>query len=212
MNPLEQYISIIHLRQQNPLPEDEYGEVHHIIPRSCGGCNEEWNLIKLTPEEHYRCHSILPFIYTEGHQHQNLVRAWNLMFYTTDGVEISQEEYGSLKREFSRMQSAFMKGRTQSEESNRKRSQTLRGRPGRVWTEESRQKMREKHLGLHHSEKTKKLMSMQRRGRKLTEEHKRKISENHHSPGMTGKKHSPETIEKMRRSAREREARKRAAV
>ena len=49
MNPVEEYISIIHYRQQNPLTES--GELHHIIPKSCGGAKRaKWNLVRLTSE------------------------------------------------------------------------------------------------------------------------------------------------------------------
>lgn len=34
-------------------------EVHHILPRSMGGCDKEDNLVKLTPREHYIAHRLL---------------------------------------------------------------------------------------------------------------------------------------------------------
>ena len=36
-----------------------YKERHHIIPKCCGGSNEEYNLIDLFPEEHYVAHYLL---------------------------------------------------------------------------------------------------------------------------------------------------------
>lgn len=38
-----------------------YKEVHHIIPRSCGGSNAKDNLVALTAREHYIIHMLLPF-------------------------------------------------------------------------------------------------------------------------------------------------------
>ena len=34
-------------------------EIHHIMPKCLGGTNEEFNLVKLTPEEHYTAHQKL---------------------------------------------------------------------------------------------------------------------------------------------------------
>jgi group I intron endonuclease len=85
-----------------------------------------------------------------------------------------------------------MYGKNHSEETKKKMSASLKGNTnclGRTLSEESKQKIREKHLGKFVSEETKK-----------------KISENHHDISgknnpMYGKKHSPETIEKMRQKA-----------
>ena len=38
-----------------------YKEVHHIIPKSCGGTNDKDNLVPLTAREHYIVHMLLPF-------------------------------------------------------------------------------------------------------------------------------------------------------
>jgi 5-methylcytosine-specific restriction endonuclease McrA len=38
---------------------DGYKEVHHIIPKCLGGCNNEDNLVSLTGHEHYVCHLLL---------------------------------------------------------------------------------------------------------------------------------------------------------
>lgn len=88
-----------------------------------------------------------------------------------------------------------MHGKTHSEETKRKMSISGKNTPkpwlsGRVLSEESKQKIREKHLG-----------------KKLSEETRKKISENHHDISgennpMYGKKHSPETIEKLREKAK----------
>lgn len=126
MNPLEEYISIIHNRQQDPLPEGVYGERHHIIPRSCGGCNEEWNLIKLTPEEHYRCHYLLTFIYVEGEQHDKLLYAWHNMSCRR-GEDVTVGEYARLKREWSKLNSNVHKGTHHTDETRKQISQHLTG-------------------------------------------------------------------------------------
>lgn len=34
-------------------------EIHHIIPKSLGGSDESFNLVKLSPKEHFVCHHLL---------------------------------------------------------------------------------------------------------------------------------------------------------
>ena len=128
MSPLEEYTAIIHNRQLNPLSKDEYGEIHHVVPRSCGGGNDKSNLVKLTPEEHYKCHYLLPFIYTEGKEHKSMVYAWWMVAHTRDGADTSEKEYGQLKREFSKMQSERGKNLQFSEEARRKISEAHKGK------------------------------------------------------------------------------------
>lgn len=190
MSPLEEYNLIILNRQQNPLDCSEYGETHHIIPRSCGGCNEEWNLVRLTPEEHYRCHELLPFIYTKGKAHRAMVHAWWLLSHTTEGVEIPEEDYGILERMHSTALSmertgegnpmygkpSPMKGKHHSEEARARMSKTRRGKPspkkgkpGHPCSEEARRKISEANKGHpgyftgHHSEESKRKMSEARK-------------------------------------------------
>lgn len=57
------YDNIIQRRIETPISETEYGEKHHIIPRSLGGTDEPNNLVKLTAREHFICHALLAEIY-----------------------------------------------------------------------------------------------------------------------------------------------------
>lgn len=89
MSPIEQYNSIIYFRQQYPLVK---GECHHIIPKSLGGCNKKWNLVRLTPEEHIECHRLLTLIYATGEEHKRMCGAYACMLTTRKGVKVSPEE------------------------------------------------------------------------------------------------------------------------
>lgn len=40
-----------------------YKEIHHIKPRSMGGTDDKWNLVKLTAREHFVAHMCLALIY-----------------------------------------------------------------------------------------------------------------------------------------------------
>ncbi len=63
MNYKKVYDKIIENRLNNPLSETEYGETHHIIPRSLGGSDEVENLVRLTAREHFICHALLAEMY-----------------------------------------------------------------------------------------------------------------------------------------------------
>lgn len=194
MKALDEYYAIIENRRNNPIPKGEYGEVHHIHPRSCGGSNYKCNLVKLTPEEHYRVHYLLTFIFPSGYEHEAMVYAWNFLSKRINGDFISADEYGRLRREASKIHSARMKGRQSpnkgkklgphTEEWKRNVSQKLKGRP--VSTE--KKKRISKTLMGHpghtkgmkfspRSEETKRKMSESHKGKKQSEETKRKRSE-----------------------------------
>ena len=67
MNYKKLYFNIIHNRRNNPLPTEEYGETHHIKPRSFGRSEEnlddQKNLIRLSAREHFIVHFLLYKIY-----------------------------------------------------------------------------------------------------------------------------------------------------
>ena len=66
MNYKKVYDRIVENRLNNPLSKDEYGERHHIIPRSLGGSNRTDNLVRLSAREHFICHALLAEIYEYG--------------------------------------------------------------------------------------------------------------------------------------------------
>jgi len=57
------YKQIIEFRKENPLDKDQYGENHHIIPRSLGGPDDKNNLVRLSAREHFICHMLLAEMY-----------------------------------------------------------------------------------------------------------------------------------------------------
>lgn len=176
MNPLQEYNSIILNRQRNPLPEGQYGEKHHIIPKSCGGGNAEWNLVKLTPEEHYRVHELLPFIYTEGKEHRAMVQA---LFFMSSKHGVSVEDYGNLRREFSLAMSFIQKGKRKSDEMRRKLSESKKGVPSRLkGRKQSRELIEKRAKALKGRKPSDKCMQAARLShQRNSEEWRRKISE-----------------------------------
>lgn len=63
MNYQRIYHELIADRRANPPAEDEYVEVHHILPRCMGGGDEPENLIRLRPEDHFFAHLLLAKIH-----------------------------------------------------------------------------------------------------------------------------------------------------
>lgn len=83
----------------------------------------------------------------------------------------------------------------QTEESNRKRSESQKGRPGRIPSAETRQKMSEAHRGTVLTEETRAKMSAAKMGHPVSDEARRNMSESH-----LGHTHSEDTKAKMSHS------------
>jgi hypothetical protein len=93
MNYIRIYNSIIERAKTRILPG--YFEQHHILPKCLGGTNEQTNLVKLTPEEHYVVHQLLIKIYPYNHK---LVFAAVRMLFHNSNNRINNKLYGWLKR------------------------------------------------------------------------------------------------------------------
>ena len=94
----KEYYSIIEFSQQN-IPEG-YFEKHHIIPKSCGGSNLSSNLVKLTAQNHYRCHELLTKMYDfNSKERQKMIFALHKMSYGTNKLKykLTPEKYESIR-------------------------------------------------------------------------------------------------------------------
>jgi hypothetical protein len=94
------YNSLIERARVRIAPEG-YIEHHHIIPKCIGGLDEKFNLVALTPEEHFVCHILLVKMYPE---HKTLILAVNKMCRGHKGKR-NRKLYGWLKRKFQEAQS-----------------------------------------------------------------------------------------------------------
>ena len=142
MTALEKYYEIVNFRLANPLSDDVYVEKHHIKPKSIYPDlkNDQSNIVKLLPEEHYKCHQLLPEIYKEANDeeaYEKMLYAWHFMAVTRSDLPIDEQakEYARLIREFRKVQSkAFsgknnpMYGKHHSAESKQKMSKALSGK------------------------------------------------------------------------------------
>lgn len=180
-----------------------YYEIHHIIPRSFNGSNDEDNLVLLTYREHVLAHMLLYLINSEN---KDMFLAFSLLTelksnYISDeelSVNLEALEVIKIKR------SEFMKGKNnpmKNPETAKKVSELKKHQPGffkgHHHTEKTKQILRNKTLNLGWSGENHPFY-----GRKHTEESRKKISdklkgENH---PLFGKHLSDETREKMSKS------------
>ena len=103
----QEYINRIQLNRKNVKDKKHYQEKHHIIPKCMNGSNDEENLIYLYPQEHYYAHSLLA---QENPENIPLNQAWFLMAHENKELEISAEEYATMKSNYSEAQSKFFSG------------------------------------------------------------------------------------------------------
>lgn len=162
---------------------DCYTESHHIIPRCMGGSDDKSNLVDLTPEEHYVAHQLLVKIHPF---HHGLAKAALCMSMNSGGRQ-NNKLYGWLRRRASYTQSGEgnpFYGKKHSEETKKLIGHLHKGK---ILSEETRSKISESRLNNPIS---------------LSKEQKRKISDRNSGKGngMYGKKHSDESISKMKKS------------
>jgi len=145
-----------------------YKERHHIIPVSLGGSDNKENLVDLTAREHFICHWLLIKTQT-GEAKAKMIYALNGMKrngHCTQRYEtkITSRVYENLKKEFSIIHSATMKGRPAHN----------KGVPA---TEEQKEKNRKSASGKKMSPDSIANGVAKRTGQKRTEEQKAKISQ-----------------------------------
>lgn len=175
MSPLEQYNSIVDYWRKNPLKRG--GEVHHIIPRSCGGCDKKWNKVRMPTLEHIKCHRILCDIYPTGSEYDAMATAYDLMLTTREGVKVSEEEAARARDEAHKASSRRQKGRIPWNKgktgiySEETLAAIRAARARQVCTDETRAKMSKAHTGKPHvTEDGKRRCREANLGRVVTEE------------------------------------------
>lgn len=160
----DQYIqSIIKSRGQWNIPENEYFEVHHIIPKCMGGeglikkgrkYQKHPNLIYLYPEEHFIAHKLLAL---ENPNNKALVYAWSMMAFpkgkTKREYALTPNEYATLRK----LQANNLLGTHLSDDVKRKLSEINKGNK---LSKETRDKISKINKGKIVSEETKQRMSL----------------------------------------------------
>jgi len=140
-----------------------YTEKHHIKPRSLGGTDDADNLVELTAREHFICHWLLTKM-TTGEDRAKIIYALNGMkrsnkFAQRYETKITARVYESLKKEFSVVHSATMKGRDPWNRgipiTEEQREKNRKAATGKKRSPESIAKAVAKQTGQKRSEKTK---------------------------------------------------------
>ena len=140
--------NILDTRGRFGVPEGEYKERHHIVPKCMGGNDDELNLIDLYAREHYEAHRLLA---QENPHDKGLQFAWWTMsrFTTVKG----NERYIPTPEEYEEARIAFVS--CMQGDNNPMRHH--------VFTDEERKKLSDRAIeiftGRTHSEDTKKKMS-----------------------------------------------------
>jgi hypothetical protein len=181
------YFNII----RNSNPTTSYVEKHHIIPRCIGGSDHRENIVSLTAREHFVCHLLLTKM-TTGKVKQAMCWAVGKFAQVNKNQRrnFTSWEYQKIRENISFART----GKKHSNESRKKMSEKAKGRTpwnkGKTGVQE-------------HSAESNKKRSETLKGRIRTEEFCQKVSNGKkgHKAGMTGKKHSEETLQKMRDSA-----------
>ena len=109
----KEYFQICVWRFLHPLPKDEYGEVHHILPKSWGGFDKTFNRVRLTAQEHYRCHELLPMIFKDKgstDEYKKMLFGWHILNGRLLGKQVDTELFGTLRKEYAKAKSESLKG------------------------------------------------------------------------------------------------------
>lgn len=167
---------------------DGYYETHHIIPKSLGGSNLKENLVKLTAREHFVCHLLLTKMYDGNAKNKMVHAAWAMATLENNSQQrykITSKIYESLRIKFANLRSKSLKGkpgRKHSEETKKKLSLAKMGKSKGPMSEESKRKLSEsmkgKNVGKKRTEQQKQTMSEVQTGKKRkphSEETKNKI-------------------------------------
>ena len=202
--------NIERLRGKFNIPNGEYYEIHHIIPRAFGGEPEKLkrntthdNLIWLTLSEHFEAHKILA---EDNLQNYKAVYAY-MMMSNRQKIKTG-EEYEKIRKAFIDFDKQIHvgkpspnKGKIYTAEERKKISELTKKA---MQNPETKKKISESgkgrkpwNLGIPMSDEMKRRQSQQKKGKPISEEHKKHISE-----GMMGRIVSEETRKKISEAQR----------
>lgn len=160
----------------------EYYENHHILPKSIFKeySNSLWNLVLLTPKEHYICHALLWKHYKQSESVNNYLKmskAFNAMNMKN---ESTHKRYDSKLYEHCKINlkhSEYTKIKMRKSFSNKRREAIIKSNKTRLYSEVTRNKISRSSKGRTHSIDSRINMSLQRKGKKIhTKESKEKMS------------------------------------
>ena len=128
MHYLKHYIRMMRRAEQRPTP-DAYTEKHHIFPRAIFGDNNR--VVALTAREHFIAHLLLWKHYASrgGGWRRDKMALAAFMMRNANNEKLNSHLYQTLREHHSAAMATAQQGRKHSEESKRKRSEKMSGRP-----------------------------------------------------------------------------------
>lgn len=100
MNYQKIYNDLIYRGQQRINRPEGYCEIHHIIPRSLGGNDEETDLVTLTAREHYLAHKLLCKI-THGNDRYKMLWAFGAMVMKQQQRQLTSYQFECARKSLS---------------------------------------------------------------------------------------------------------------
>jgi hypothetical protein len=169
------------------LTKDVYIEKHHVYPKSVYGDNNF--IVPLTAREHFIAHQLLVKIFPTS---RKLIYAARMMT-----INDNRSQKRNNNRMYCWLKEAYSKA-GQSAESNKKRSEKLKGRKQSVETRKKKSIALQGHKGWNKGgtrpDYIKKILSEANKGKPKTEEHRKKLS-----AAKLGKKLGPHSKETKRK-------------
>jgi hypothetical protein len=94
------YNNLCNSRKSSDLNKELGYEIHHIVPRSCGGSDNDSNLVKFTYKEHFLAHKLLVKIYRGTNHHYKMTTALWCMAKLTDKLHkmITSREFSYIRK------------------------------------------------------------------------------------------------------------------
>jgi len=166
------YLKFIEYCRTNLTPG--YTELHHIIPKSMGGSDDDSNLIRLTARQHFIAHHLL----WKSYQNKETNFAFWAMRMKNNKNKLNSKTYSLLKKQHSLYQSDLKKIYNPMFEKNAK-IKISNYKKGKTLSKETKAKMSAARKGMLKSDITKLKISKALIGKEKSVEHKLKLSKNH---------------------------------
>lgn len=154
---------------------DGYYEIHHITPKSLGGSNSKENLVNLTAKEHFVCHLLLTKMYKGDAKNKMVHAAWAMATLENNNQQrykITSKIYESLRIKYATLKSESLKGKPgkkHTEETKKKISLAHKGKKRNPMSEESKRKLSEsmkgKNVGKKRTEEQSRIQSLRQTGK-----------------------------------------------
>lgn len=138
MTHLEEYNKIIEFRKSNQLPEDQYGENHHIVPRSVCPILKDSpdNIVRLSAQEHFLAHSHLWLAYRDELKEKKWAKSMCFAVFRmkrqalkSDNIEAFAAMYENARAESLKVLHYNRIGTHHSEETKKRMSASQKGKP-----------------------------------------------------------------------------------